>query len=110
VSVLQHSLAIMATLIALVATINQARRAMEKANHELKKSNTATEAAEAGAGAITFQHLDRWKALGDAIRRRDIAEVEFDARHFRRVSTLWAVITVGAVLALAAEVVNGFIG
>jgi hypothetical protein len=73
---LQHSFAVGATFLALVGTWSQARRAMEKAEHELKKAQAMEEAWHI-ATETNLQHLNRLAAIKDSY------SLEEDPRHSR---------------------------
>jgi hypothetical protein len=92
----QHGIAIAATAVAAIASGFQARRGVEKADHEARSGN---------ASQGFFANLC------DALKshKREVKDPDFNEKHFRRVAALWGLIMIGAILALSAEGLNSLI-
>ena len=89
----QHGIAIAATAVAAIASGFQARRGVEKADHE----------APSGSTSSGF-----FANLSDALKYHgtEVEDPDFDEKHFRRVAALWGLIMIGAILAVSAEGLN----
>jgi hypothetical protein len=92
-STMQHASAITATVLAVVASLLQAMRALEKAG------------AEEEVGPEKIKKPSLRQPLADTFKpwkNTDIA----DAAHFHRVGVLWLVILAGAILSMVAEILD----
>jgi hypothetical protein len=77
----KHVFAVLAALITGVASVLQARKALEKAKHELQHSvSTQADATTDKALLLAAENAN------------------YDAQHFRHVAKLWAIILLAAIL------------
>jgi hypothetical protein len=92
----QH-LAVGATALAAIGSYLQARKAIQKAEHDRLPNR------EAGDPSATKKDPDGLR-LSNLWRKR--TGLEFNVEHFRHVALLWLIIMVGSIIAFAAEIID----
>ncbi len=123
--IVQHAFSVMAAILLIVGSLVQARKAVDKAEHELsslpdenslkkslRRKLTLGLVLEAEARLLAPELLPWRKAEDKAdqlsgatmeLMRKRPGDTEFSAKHFLHVALLWAVIMVGSVFAVLAE-------
>jgi hypothetical protein len=98
----QHTFAVIGTFVGVVATLLQGGHALKKAEHEKRKGETAASTGQGGEKNKPGLLRVVWEAVGPY----QVTALDFDARHFRHVATLWFWISAGTLMALIAELVD----
>jgi hypothetical protein len=95
----QHLVAIIATVLAAIASGLQAWRALEKADHE-RFIPVVRDGGEPRLKDRNRAHFsDLWK-------KNDPMNPEFDVKHFHHVAILWSLIVLSSLIAVLAEIID----
>jgi hypothetical protein len=96
----QHLMAVIATVLAAIATGLQARRALEKADHEWLVTSLSAD------GEHRSKKYTKRVQLSDLWKKKDPMDPEFNVKHFQHVALLWGLIMISSLIAVVAEITD----
>jgi hypothetical protein len=110
----KHVLALSATLLAAVASLFQAGKALQKAEHEHKPERPGTGIPRNEHSRESEHRLKAWQVHRHVPTAwsimKDRKTTTFDTKHFFHVASSWAVITLSSLIAVVAESVDWYAG